>query len=89
MINAFPRPISTDAIPADHAQWGDTPEFSEAQDGMSLLDYFAAHSPLTIPNGEYLSLVSLKAVAKQAYLYAQMMMEVRAALVTGDHVNAV
>lgn len=43
---AFPRPISTDGIPGHDSaaiyREGDNIEFSHAQDGMTLRDYFAA-----------------------------------------------
>lgn len=38
---AFPRPISHDAIPLDHSQYGDNIDFQWAQEGMTLRDYFA------------------------------------------------
>lgn len=42
---AFPRPFSHDAMPANAQYFGDGPSHDEAQEGMTLRDYFAAHAP--------------------------------------------
>ena len=89
MSYAFPRPASNDAYPADHYQCGDTVRHDEAQEGMALLDYFAAHAPLKQLEDEYQSLNALKHRAKQAYTYAAMMMETQNAILSGDPAYAV
>lgn len=84
---AFPRPISTDAFPADHAQMGNYVESSNAQDGMTLRDYFAAkamhahlvalaNSEMTKPSGMKGDALA-ELIAESAYQQADFMLKAR------------
>ena len=74
---AFPRPISTDAVQdaANATRQGDNIEWSGAQDGMTLRDYFAAKVLQGLVAANEVDM--WPAAAGQAYNAADAMLEAR------------
>jgi hypothetical protein len=72
---AFPRPLSHDAVyRADEClRQGDSIDFQQAQQGMTLRDYFAAAAISGLAARSYGNLSS-EAMAKQAFAIADFML---------------
>jgi hypothetical protein len=66
---AFPRPLG------HHPHMGCT--YSDAQQGMSLRDYFAGHALAGLLSDETIERVTPEGYAKSAYDYAEAMIEER------------